>query len=213
MNVREVYQHFNTPPNLQEHMNRVTVIVMFIRDNCKGQEINWNNLIVAALLHDLGNIVRFNFDQNTNIYGAEANRLDYWKAKKQEMIEKYGADDHEATQNMLREINADPAVVENILSKSFANSEEIAKSDNWVNKILLYADMRVLPDRIGTLKQRLDELKSRRADLANDPSFIAKISALEQLEKQIQENLSVPVTSITNDLMERYKVDLDDYDL
>lgn len=194
-------------------MIRVTVIVLYIRDNWKGPNIDWKSLVIAALLHDVGNIVRFNFDANTDIYGSEALRLDYWKAKKQEMIEKYGADDHEATQNMLREIKADPAIVDNILSKSFADSVEISESHDWANKILLYADMRVLPDGIGTLKERLDELKQRRSDIANDPSFIAKISALEKLEKQIQENLSVPVASITNDLVDKYQVDPGLYDL
>lgn len=207
MKTKAIYRQLGVPPNLQEHMLRVAKIVLYIRNYWTGTAVDWDNLVKAALLHDVGNIVRFKFDSNTEIYGEEAKRLDYWQDRQKEAIAKYGSDDHEATRNMLREIHVDPKIVDWILSKSFANAEEIASTGKWEDKVLLYADMRVLPLGIGSLKERLDEVAKRRKDLADDPTFKNKITACQELEAQIQKNMSVEVSTITDNAIAQFTED------
>lgn len=199
MTIREVYLRFSIPPNLQDHMLRVARVVLYVKSKWNGPHVDWENLLKAALLHDLGNIVRFKFDSaSISVYGEEAKRLDFWKEKQREMAIKYGNDDHEATRAMLREINIDTKIVDWILSKSFANAEEIKKGSIWEDKILLYSDMRVLPSGIGSLQERLNELEKRRNTLTSDPAFESRVKACRELESQVEQNLFVSVSSITD---------------
>ena len=197
MTIAEIYTKFRIPLILQEHMLRVAGIVKYIEDHWTGPNVNWDSLLKAALLHDLGNMVRFKMDSGLNSQGEEEIQ--------KEMVAKYGADDHEATRKMLREVEVDPQIVDWILSKSFANTMEIVAEDVWENKILLYADMRVLPNGIGTMRERLDELKRRRKELLQDQTFEKKIIACQRLETQLQEYLGVSVLTISEDIVPKEK--------
>jgi hypothetical protein len=200
MTIKEIYKKFLIPPILQEHMLRTAKIVIYIKIHWSGPVVDWDRLITAALLHDLGNVVRLKADSSLAVGGEE-------KIQKV-MAAKYGTDDHEATRNMLREINADSKIIDWILSKSFANAEEIAVSGIWENKVLLYSDMRVLPFKIGTLQERIDELKQRRKNLTEEPTFNSKIEACQNLEAQIQNNLDISVSTITNESVSKKELDL-----
>lgn len=200
MTIKEIYTKFQIPTILQKHMLRTAKIVVYIKNYWIESNIDWNNLTKAALLHDLGNVVRLKIDSNLNIGGEE-------KIQK-EMAAKYGTDDHEATRMMLREIKADSKIIDWILSKSFANAEEIAESNIWENKILLYADMRVTPFGVGTLQERIDELKQRRKKLAEETTFNSKIEACRKLEIQVQKYLSVSVSTITENSVFQNELDL-----
>ena len=48
-----------------------------------------------ALLHDLGNIVKFDLEKYPDFLGKEKPRLEYWKKVQKEVREKYGSDDHD----------------------------------------------------------------------------------------------------------------------
>ncbi|MEI6532568.1 MAG: hypothetical protein WCO06_01875 [Candidatus Roizmanbacteria bacterium] len=103
MKILDIYTKFGIPPNLQDHLLRVTSIVGFLEKNWIGDEVlEWDEAKKVALLHDVGNIVKFNFD-NTQVMGETNNNLDYWKDKQAKIIKKYGSDDHEATYAMLNE--------------------------------------------------------------------------------------------------------------
>ena len=62
MTISDIYKKFATPPNLQQHLLTVTKVALYIAGNFKNSEININNLKIAALLHDLANIVKFDFE-------------------------------------------------------------------------------------------------------------------------------------------------------
>ena len=46
-------------PSLQLHMYRVTAVASRIVDNWKGQNLDKKEIIIACLLHDIGNIIKF----------------------------------------------------------------------------------------------------------------------------------------------------------
>ena len=58
----------------------------------------------------MGNIIKFDLN-----YFPEFNQplgLEYWKNIQNEFKEKYGKDEHEATQKILKELNIDKRVIE-----------------------------------------------------------------------------------------------------
>ena len=138
MTIEEIYSEFTIPPNLAEHMLTVAKVVFNIKEHWVGIEIDWNILVKSALLHGIGNIVKFKFDEGTELMGKEASNIDYWMEVQKKIIDKYGADDHVASDNMLKEIGVSEKILEIIQNKSFGRSIEISKAEDWYPKILLY---------------------------------------------------------------------------
>jgi hypothetical protein len=196
MNLTEVYQRLAIPPNLAEHMKTVRLIVEWIEKHWEGEKLNWEQIKTAASLHDLGNIVKFDFEKHPEFLGAEAERIEYWKEKQSEVVEKYGKDDHEVTEKMLVEIGADEEVIKIIGGKSFANSVEIAKMESWGPKILRYADLRTSPNGLVSMKERLDEVTNRLEKYRNDPNLPNLIAACKDIESQIQNKVDADLDKI-----------------
>ena len=196
MTISEIYRALKNPPNLQQHMLRVAKVSLFILNHWQGKPIHKELLIKAALLHDVGNIVKFNIKKYPHFLGEEQNRAQYWIAVQEEMIKKYGTDDHLTTKSMLNELGVADKIVNTIYSMSYWNAPAIKDSDDWVLKILLYSDLRVSPNGIISIRERLDDLYSRlekyknRIDLSN---------AGTEIEKQIQQNLNANIIDINDE--------------
>ena len=191
MNINEIYQQFSIPQNLQEHMFRVFGVVSVIENNWTGEKLDWGILKKLTLLHDLGNIVKFNLKEDEM----------YLKETQKAIIKKYGSDDHIATGKMVSELGFDSEAVKIIQSKSFGNSVEITNSNNYLLKILYYADMRVLPTGVGTLEDRLSDIRNRMPKYTTRPDFEDLINACREVEKQLQEKVSIPLVNINDDLV------------
>ncbi len=198
MKAKDVYTRFTTPPNLQQHLIRVTAIVLFIQSHWIGDEVFWSNVITAGLLHDMGNIVRFDLDNHPEFLGEELKNIDYWRKVKHIAIDKYGTDDHNACDQMLTEININPDIISLINTKSFVNSIKIAANPSLEPKILLYADMRVAPTGIVTLQERLDEVRSRSLKHKNNPDFPALVDAVVKIEQEISSNTNITLDHISD---------------
>jgi predicted HD phosphohydrolase len=175
---------------------------LFIADHWKDSNIDKDTLIKCALVHDLGNLVKFNFEINPEFWGSEKSNTDYWRTKQKEMVAKYGATDNEATSKILKEMRFPKDLIELIYSKRFANSVHTLESDNLILKILHYSDLRTLPLKIGTLEDRFDDIRGRmpqynkRADLAD------LFNACRGIEKQIQLHVDVSLSQINSDSIE-----------
>lgn len=71
MTIKEIYKMFRVPPNLQEHMIRVAKVARFIFDHWVGPKLDWQKLEKICLLHDLGNVVKFDLDRYPEFLGRE----------------------------------------------------------------------------------------------------------------------------------------------
>ncbi len=202
-----VYKEFGIPPNLQEHMARVYGIVCFLENHWKGDQIDWNLVKKVALLHDMGNVVRFDFDNHPEFLGDEQKNIEHWKQIQKEVIAKYGTDDHEATKQMLQQIGIDQDSINIILEKSFGNVITTSTSDNWPLKILLYADLRTLPQGAGTLEERIQDIRGRMPKYVARPDFEDLVAAARNIETQIQQNTSVSVSEILNEVIAPHVTD------
>ena len=200
MTFKEIYSKFRIPPSLQEHMMRVCAVVSFLEKHWTGKHaVDWDLTKRLALLHNMGNIVKFDLDRYPGFLGSEKNDVEYWKVVQAEVIAKYGSDDHAATQKMLREIEVSEQVIALTLNKSFGKSVETAVSKNWPLKILYYADFRTLPLRFGTLEERIDDVRQRMPWYANRPDFDKLVQACKKIETQIQQAIDIPVSEINDE--------------
>jgi len=194
MKIFEIYDKYNVPPILRQHMVGVASVATFITTNWTGENINNEKLILLCLLHDLGNIVRMDF--NNQLGNDDYVDTKIWDLKKQQMIKKYGSIDDIVTEKILKEIGIDREISKMIFDKRFSNAIVIANSNNWMLKILLYSDLRVLPSGMGTLQQRLDEVLSRRIDLSGRDDINFLCDACRKIEKDIQKYVTKPLDDI-----------------
>lgn len=196
MKIIDIYEKFGIPPNLQSHMLRVCGIVYHIQKHWTGQAVDWDMTKRVALLHDLGNIVKFDFEKHPEFLEDEQKNIERWKQVQSEVIQKYGADDDEVTKKMLEELGASPELIEIIFSKRFANSVEVKNSDNWTLKLLYYADLRTLPFGIGSLEERISDIQGRMPKYTKRPDFASLVDACRGIEKQVAQNIDIPVSEI-----------------
>jgi hypothetical protein len=200
MNALQIYDHFGTPPNLRIHMLTVAGLVRELQSHWNGPGLPWEDVIKAALLHDVGNVVKFDLDNFPELLGSEIDRKEYWHGQQQKLLAKYGADDHAATDRMLDELGIAEVIRSVIQKKSFGNAKEIAASDDWLPKILLYCDLRVLPGRVGTLTERVDEFKRRLKKYSEREDFPELVDACRKIEGNITLQLTNSPDAFINDV-------------
>lgn len=201
MRIRDIYKKYSIPPNLVEHMLTVTKVAVAICSNWKGEKLDFDGIKKSALVHDLGNIVRFDFDKHPEFLGDEVKNIESWRSKQSEIVKKYGTDDHEVTRLMLTELGFSDNSIEVISSKSFVTSAQALNSNDWNLKILLYSDMRVSPSGIVDLENRLSEVIARRPDLNQREDIDELCDALRKIEKQIQENLEIALSKLDTETL------------
>src|SRR3989344_5468981 len=196
MNIAQIYEKLGTSPNLQQHMIRVTSVGLFILNNWNGEKLNTDTMTTMLLLHDIGNIVKFDLEKHPELLGDEVSRIEYWMKRQSEAIEKYGKDDHTATITMLAELGVSEEIKQKIHGMEYMDVENIKDHDDWYLKVALYDDLRVGPFGILTLQERLDDLHARSEKCGAHPEFI---DFSKELEKQVQENMSIGVDSISDE--------------
>ena len=157
---REIYGEYKIMPGLQLHQLRVAAVGKLICEHLK-KPVRTKDVVVACLFHDMGNILKFDlvaFPAFTAPEGAA-----YWELVKAEYREKYGTEQHSATEKIARELKLPQTVLEILGATGFSRIAEVAASGSMETKIVQYADMRVGPFGILPFKERLDDLSRRYA--------------------------------------------------
>jgi hypothetical protein len=198
MLISEIYDEYKVMSNLQTHMYRVAAVGQLISQNM-NVPLEGANIVSACLLHDIGNIIKFNLDLFPEFLEPEG--LAYWQHVKKEYIEKYGTDEHLATYTIVGEIGAPKRVLELVAAVGFSKAELNMKSDDINKKICAYADMRVSPHGVCTLEERAKEGKIRYKvdqNAAWRDSHDRLVISLKEIEKQIFAECSIKPEEITD---------------
>lgn len=206
-NIREIYTRFTIPPNLQNHLFHVAAVGEIIAENWKGPHLNKEDLQAYMLLHDLGNIVKYDFAHKELLSQDILKNIDYWKSVQQEAIQKYGNQDHEVTLAIACKLGVPQRVAILLEQDDFRNLEIVAANSDWEQKIGKYADYRVGPFGILLLSDRIADLRKRYAGkiiIANDPNLEHFENASTLLEKQVISNTTLKPEDINEESAKRY---------
>lgn len=207
MILKDIYKKYQVPPNLQQHMMRVAGIARVIDDSWLAHTLDQYTLLQACLIHDIGNLLKFDLINKANFLGEEEKNIEHWKKVKTEMTKKYGSDEHEATSAICKEINLPDKVMWIVENWGFGNFEKVLKSDNWEYKICVYSDHRIGPFGVVSLAERFAEQRKRyqlqahnsvdlTAHLSNKSEILAECAF--EVEKQIQKMTKKDLASITD---------------
>ena len=208
MKITEIYKKYKIPKNLQEHQLKVAAVASTICDNFK-QKIDKKSVITAALLHDMGNIIKFDLGKFPEFLEPEG--IEYWQQVKEEFRKKYGEDEHDATYKIAGEIGVNKFAFEIIQAYGFSKYEQTYKNPKMEVKIAAYSDHRVTPYGINSLQARIDDLKKRylpEESPSKEAEYYRRCSSLaKKVEKQIFKNCKIKPEDITdnsvNPLVER----------
>ena len=200
MNIIDLYQHFQIIPILQLHQLRVASVGQTISQ--KFANLDSQVITTACLLHDLGNILKIDFDSALSIKTLTETERSEYKKLKLEFQRQYGHDEHQATLQMIKEIGVNSQVFQLIEAMCFT---QIIQTDFLSSpleqQICEYADMRVDPFGIVSLDDRLDDLEQRyqhRHPTAQDQQNRLKFARLmKEVEKQIFAQIMITPAQIT----------------
>jgi len=193
-----IYDRFEIPPNLREHMFRVAAVADMICSNWGNEviAINRDEAVASCLVHDLGNIAKMKMEstESINMLGEEAPNAAHWRAVRERAIQKYGGTSDEATTNMAKEAGIDDRIIfiiENGGAGPLLLTDSIIRTQDWSLKILSYADCRVTPYGIASARERVGDLSRRYGDGHKD--YFGNVA---EVERQIFANTGTAVPYI-----------------
>ena len=178
---REIYGEYKIMPSLQMHQLRVAAVGKLICEHL-NKPVRTEDVVVACLFHDMGNILKFDLGAMPGFLEPEG--LEYWQKVKEEFNNKYGTEQHSATEKIARELKLPQAILEILGATGFSRIAEVAASSSMETKIVQYADMRVGPFGILPFKERLADLSRRYAAKKNHLSEAAERGCYD-IERQI----------------------------
>jgi len=204
-NIGSIYERFKIPPHLQDHMFRAAAVARLICENWIGEGVSEDDVVAVLLLHDLGNVVRMTFDNEDLLllYGEKSN-IDDLKRDGKEAVEKYGSNDHEATDKMCKELGVNERFLFLMNNKAFIQNREICDSNDFEQKICAYADQRIGPRGVLSLRERLDEAIARSGNRPWHLDFDELVGCASKIEEQVLNNVDLSAEDINDDSIKEY---------
>ncbi|HWO07331.1 MAG TPA: HD domain-containing protein [Candidatus Paceibacterota bacterium] len=155
----DVYVKYKLPEMLQLHQLRVAAVGKIIADRVLG--VNKRDIILTGLFHDMGNILKMDLSDTGPLVPFMEGESAYWRSVKAEFERTYGVNEHVASISIGREIGLSEAVLSMINNMRFTRTEWIYTTAPIEMKIAKYADLRVSPYGIVSMRDRLEEASVR----------------------------------------------------
>lgn len=185
-------------PNLQLHQLRVAAVAKQICESL-DVEIDMHAIVTACLLHDMGNIIKFDLEYTKREFPDffTEKGFDYWKNIQAEYIDKYGTDENHATECIAEELGLPVAIITLIKDVIHHAKEDDPESFDFVSCLCKYADMRVGPQAVLSLESRLREWQGRDPERAHNAEILLK--NFSQIEKEIFSRARIQPHDITDE--------------
>ena len=203
-----ILAEYHVPPHIVSHSQTVAKLAVFLaqRLNENGAAVDVTLLEGACLLHDLLRVHDF---KESDYNRFEQILPEKEKPKWRRLHAKYKASSHEdAAYDILREKY--PALALTIKRHRYmALVDEKEKPDTWEEKLLYYADKRVMHEKIVSLKERLAEGHKRNVFLHGSATQskinTAKVDPLiYKMEKEIFEKIGLDPLEVTHEFIDSY---------
>jgi len=210
----ELIRQYHVPSHIVNHSLAVSKLAVFLAQKLKekGLRVNVDHVDRACLLHDIMRICDFEklvyrkFDDTVT---------EEDKTKWKWIREVYKGIGHEdAAYDILREKY--PALALTVKKHRYmAMLDEDERPTSWEEKLVYYADMRVMHDKIVPLKDRLEDGHKRNAFLhgvsPQNKINMAKVDSLiYRLEKEIFEKIGLDSTVVTDEFIDLYNHNIKD---
>jgi hypothetical protein len=202
-----IYSQYKIMPSLQKHQLRVAAVAKAVCGSVSAP-LDSRGIIITCLFHDMGNIIKFDLDYFPDFLAPEG--LRYWQEVKDEFIEKYGNEEHLATEKICREIGLPEKQLGYLSVVGFSKVGKVVAEDSLENKICCYSDQRVGPYGVLSIEERLEEGKRRYNGTKHKALVSGRFEELARLLKKLESQIfaqasngpdSISNESITDDVL------------
>lgn len=217
MLITKVYNDLQIPKHLQKHMLRVAAVGQFLAQNWNDQSIMLDDksIIKTLLLHDLGNLLKFDLNRGIELFHHSERDVGYWKKVQHELSIKYDPDEHKATYSMAKNVGVSDRVLHLLSNMGSSNLQQTLESSDWELKVCSYSDFRVGPHGYLTVRERFDDIldryKGREHALADEQKTRQKMERCLLLEQQLKPNLQINLAQLPEDELEKQASELSDF--
>ncbi len=201
-------------PSLRSHMFRVAavakIILNHLNESLSTEEEG--HVISACLLHDMGNIVKFNLPHFPEFLKPEG--LEYWQEVQKNFWEKYGHEQHDVHHKIAEEIGIHSRTLELVDAIGFRNGCKNLKLSDVATKICSYSDLRVAPQGIVSLSERIEEAKIRYSNKkpGEDDHIAGEIqNCFNEIEKELFSLVDISPEWVTDETASPIITELQNY--
>ncbi len=201
--IEDIYNEYHIIPSLRMHMYRVAAVAQILCENM-DTPVDTKSVIATCLLHDMGNIIKFDFETFPDFFAKEGK--EYWQGIQKEFHEKYHTtDEHHATLAIAVEVDANLHTLELLHACGFSKAVAIDTAPELEKKICLYADLRVAPLGVVSLEERLGDLEKRyggRSDAIHGRNRDDVYNAIWNIEQELFGHTKITPASITEEYVQ-----------
>ncbi len=205
----KIYQQYGVPPNLAKHMITVAALGEIIFSHWTGVKIDQKRLVTILLLHDIGNLVKFELDsessnemlQNSLPSLSQLKKpFEYWLKKQKQMIDKYTKNADLANLTIIKELGFSSDITDLMNDHSFESLENHLELPRWEKKLIFYCDLRVTPHGLASINARIQDLRERYhhrdQNWTDKKTFHKWLGSSLKLEKQIDQHTNISLNQI-----------------
>ncbi len=193
MIVKQAYQVYQTPENLQRHMLGTAALANIVLENWIGIEIDKDAIVKACTIHDIAKPMKFDLAKQAQ-YGMSENDIEALRKLQNRIKTTFGDNEHKATIGIAREIGCSPDVVMYIDNLEWEYVPKLLAARDISSLIPIYCDMRIGPKGILSLGERLHEIKER----VKGDDYEENVRNGNILEQEIKKNSNVDINSIAD---------------
>ncbi|MBI4153286.1 HDIG domain-containing protein [Candidatus Woesearchaeota archaeon] len=191
-----LFKQYHVPKNIVEHCRKVSKLAVSIAEGLKkrGIVIDVELVRIGALMHDWMKAVTLKqLGQNKYFrYTPTRDELASWKELRARFK---GLHEAEIARELLK--NTYPELGEFLIHERII-AHDLSIKRSWEEKVVHYADWRVLGDKVIPLHERMDDFFVRYRKKITDLGRWEKVKQAEQkAEKEISDALGVNVGEMT----------------
>ena len=198
LTLSQIYSVYNVLPSLQEHMLRVGGLVFAILDALDPKhaqifKLQKQDLVQLALLHDIAKIVEIDLEYTKKLFPNKYTneQIQFYKYVQKKLVKRLGKDHSIASESIIKELGLPTlwGALMRMIKFRYANFAYVYGITDLM--LLIYADQRVSPTSVTTLKQRVYEGRKRfiaqkGTNQYDKKLFENQLKALENIESWLQ---------------------------
>lgn len=214
-----IYHHYQIPDNLQQHMLQAAAVGK-ITAGAWQADINLQLIVESLLVHDLGNIVKFDLEAKNYQLDEHERGLQFWRQVQTTFQQRYGLRADRANVKVVKELNFSPEIIKLLEKHDFAAIPLALENDEFELQITLYADLRLTPEGLASMSDRINDLRQRYQSVdpkwRDEKSYQQRRQDCLRLEQSINSQTTIDVTQLqskqvdsTAEKLRSFQFDLD----
>jgi hypothetical protein len=194
MIVKDIYSHYRTPDNIQQHMLRVASLGSIVVANWIGKPIDSEAIISTLLFHDIAKLVTFEVADQVH-FASTPQELEALVRDITYLVGRFGRDEHQVAIKIFQEIGLNAKAQNLIDNLEWHYTDQLIAENNLEALLTIYCDMRIGPKGILQVTDRILELHSRRPI----ENLEKRLTSARKLEDLMAKNVKIDLKTITNE--------------